>query len=158
MKRTRSIIVTAVVSLAAVVAAGAWYTSSASAGTSQAEREAPAEFKERICTGEFDLSSRADRAQDRRDSLLAEIAAEMGVEPAELEEAVRSVLTGRLDERLADAVEAGHITEDQADELVEAAESGTLAEVLKQYAADRSGDRWERRGALRERIADRVCD
>lgn len=158
MKRTRSIIVTAVVSLAAVVAAGAWYTSSASAGTAQAEREAPAEFKERICTGEFDLSSRADRAQERRDSLLAEIADEVKVEPAELEEAVRSVLTGRLDERLADAVEAGHITVDQAQALVEAAESGTLAKALEQYADDGSGERWERRGALRERIADRVCD
>lgn len=158
MQRTRSVIVTAVVSLAAVVAAGAWYTSSASAGTAQAGREAPAELKERICTGEFDLSSRADRAQERRDSLLEEIATTVKVDPDELKEAVRSVLTGRLDGRLAGEVEAGHITEDQAQELLEAAESGTLADVLEQYAADRSGERWERRGALRDRIADRVCD
>lgn len=158
MKRTRSVVVTAVVSLAAVVAAGAWYTSSASAGTARAGREVPAELKERICTGELDLSSRLDHAQERRDSMVAEIAAEAGVDPAELEEAVRSVLTGRLDERLAVGVDAGHITEGQAEELLEAAQSGTLAEVLKQYAADRSGDRWERRGALRDRIVDRVCD
>lgn len=158
MKRTRSVIVTAVVSLAALVAAGAWYTSSASAGTAQAGREAPAEFKARICRGEFDLSSRTDRARERRDSLLTEVAAMVGVEPDELEEAVRSVLTDRLDERLADAVDAGHLTEDRARELVEAAESGTLIDVLEQYAADRSGDRWARRGALRDRIADRLCD
>lgn len=157
MKRTGSVVV-AVVSLAAVVTAGAWYASSASAGTARATREAPPELTERLCSGELDASSRAERAQERRESLLADIAAELGVEPAELEDAVRSVLTGRLDERLADAVDAGHLTEDQAQELGEAARSGTLTDVLKQAAADRSGGRGERRGALRDRIADRVCD
>lgn len=158
MKRTRSIIFTAVVSLSAVVAAGAWYTSSAGAGEAPAERGRMGEFEQRICSGEFDASSGAERVAERRESLLAEIAARADVEPAELEDAVRSVLIDRFDERLGDAVAAGRISEDQAEELAEAARSGTLADVLKEHAAERSGGRFERRGQLRDRIVARVCD
>lgn len=66
MKPTRSIIVAAVVPLAAVDAADAWSTSGATAGTAQAGTEAPAGLEERICTGERDSSSRPDRARERR--------------------------------------------------------------------------------------------
>lgn len=155
MKRTRSMIVTAVVSLAAVVAAGAWYTSGAGADPGPAGRAA---VRERICAGELDASARTEQAAERLDSLLAEIAAKVGVDPAELEDAARSVLIDRFDERLAEAVEAGHMSDDRAEELVEAARSGTLADVLTDHAADRSGGRFQRMDRLRDRIMDRMCD
>lgn len=158
MKRTRSMIVTAVVSLAAVVAAGAWYTSGAGADPGPAGRAARGEVRERICAGEIDASARTEQAAERLDSLLAEIAAKVGVDPAELEDAARSVLIDRFDERLAEAVEAGHMSDDRAEELVEAARSGTLADVLTDHAADRSGGRFQRMDRLRDRIMDRMCD
>jgi hypothetical protein len=80
---------------------------------------------------------------------VADVAAEVGIDPAELEEAMRTVALEHLDERLAAAVASGRITQAEADEMRAAAEAGELRDLL--------ADRHPRLGQLRMRIADRIC-
>ncbi len=58
--------------------------------------------------------------QAENDAILADVAAQLGVEPDELEGAIEQALEDRLDE----AVAAGRMTQEQADALKERIESG----------------------------------
>ena len=58
--------------------------------------------------------------QAENDAMLADVAEQLGVEPDELEGAIENALEDRLDE----AVEAGRMTQEQADALKERIESG----------------------------------
>ncbi len=58
--------------------------------------------------------------QAENDAILADVAEQLGVEPAELEGAIEQALEDRLDE----AVAAGRMTQEQADALKERIESG----------------------------------
>jgi hypothetical protein len=87
--------------------------------------------------------------QERRAAYVADVAAEVGIDPAELEQAMRTVALDHLDERLAAGVASGRITQEEADELRAAAEAGELRELL--------AERHPRLGQLRVRIVDRIC-
>ncbi len=58
--------------------------------------------------------------EETSDAIVADAAAELGVEPAELRDALQQALANRVDE----AVEAGRLTEEQGAELKERIESG----------------------------------
>jgi hypothetical protein len=58
--------------------------------------------------------------EETSDAVVADAAAELGVEPAELTDALQQALSNRVDE----AVEAGRLTEEQGAELKERIESG----------------------------------
>jgi hypothetical protein len=85
----------------------------------------------------------------RRAEYVTDVAAELGIDPAELDQAMRNVALEHLDERLAAGIAAGRITQAEADELRAAAEAGDLRELL--------AERHPRLGQLRMRVLDRVC-
>lgn len=107
--------------------------------------------RERFCAaapGDLQAEREARRTQN-----VADVAGELGIEPAELEAAIRAVALDRLDERLAGAVESGRLTEAEADELRAAAEAGELRELLEERHPDAGGVR----ARVAERIRERTC-
>ena len=78
-----------------------------------------------------------DERLEARAEWNADLAAELGISAAELEDAFAAVLADRLEE----AVEAGKITQQEADEMTAAYEAGALFDLHRQQHLDRFGDR-----------------
>ena len=84
-----------------------------------------------------DTADAEDRRAEMQASLADALAAELGLDADEVAAALEKVQTDlraemqaehleRLEERLAEAVEAGELTQEEADEVLERAESGEL--------------------------------
>ncbi|MBA2318945.1 MAG: hypothetical protein H0V93_14380 [Euzebyales bacterium] len=109
-------------------------------------RDASPEEREQLAE-EFRAAreERAAELQARRDAFVADVAEELGVPPAELESAVTTVLERHIDE----AVEAGDLDPDHAEDLKARIEAGDLFTGLgghglhKGFGEHRgSGGRW----------------
>lgn len=83
--------------------------------------------REAFCSGEHDA-----RRQERRTEFTADLASELGLDPAAVEQAILTVFIDNVGERVDGAVANGRLTQAEADELLAAAQSGTLGDLRRQ--------------------------
>ncbi len=76
---------------------------------------------------------------DARAEWIADVAAELGISAADLEDAHDTVIQAKLDEKVAD----GTITQAEADEMLAAYEDGTLFDLRQEQRLERIGDKIE---------------
>jgi hypothetical protein len=115
--------------------------------TVAAADETGGRLRDRFCA--TDAAGWQAEQEARRADYVADVATELGIDPAELESAMRTVGLDRLDERLAEAVTAGRLTQAEADEMRAAAENGELRPLLE--------ERYPQLVERRERIREVVC-
>lgn len=81
------------------------------------------------------------------EDVVTDLAEELGITTDELEAALDAVAADHLAERLDEAVDAGRLTEDQAERLRAAAEAGELAEVGREVFLEHLAARLDERVA-----------
>lgn len=110
---------------ALVLSAGLFSTGIA--GAVDAPSEDQASRREAFCSGEHD-----GRRQERRTEFAADLATELGLDPATVEQAILNVHIDNVGERIERAVTNGRLTQAEADELLAAAQDGTLDDLRRQ--------------------------
>jgi hypothetical protein len=142
MAGTTSKLIAGLMGGAALITGGAWAVGIAGAD------ETAGSLRDRFCA--TDAAGWQAERDARRTEYVADVADELGIDPAELESAMRTVALERLEEHLAEAVASGRMSQADADELRAAAADGELRTLLE--------ERHPRLAGLRDRVRDRICE